>query len=56
VRVAPWSPTAMKIVWDLLRFRWRARTQLAAGELTGISFGEYLDTQYCKARDCELRE
>jgi predicted NAD/FAD-binding protein len=48
VRVAPWSPTAMKIVWDLLRFRWRARTQLAAGELTGISFGEYLDTQYCK--------
>ena len=48
VLVAPWSPTAMKIVWDLLRFRWRARRQLGAGELTGISFGEYLDTQYSK--------
>lgn len=46
VLVAPWSSTAMKILWDLLRFRWRARKQLAAGELTGISFGEYLDSQY----------
>lgn len=44
----PAGSTAFRIIWDLLRFRYSARTQLASGELCGISFGHYLDENYGK--------
>eukprot|EP01047_Picozoa_sp_COSAG01_P029995 COSAG01_NODE_2074_length_8491_cov_4.600024_13_plen_456_part_00 len=46
VWAAPWSTVAWRIVWDLLRFRWRARRHLREGSLIGLSFGEYLSRDY----------
>ena len=46
VLAAPWSRVALRIICDLVRFRWRARRDLASGSLIGKSFGEYLSEGY----------
>ena len=47
VALGRWSGMVqLRIIRDLLRFRWRARTQLSSGSLTGMTFGEYLDANY----------
>jgi predicted NAD/FAD-binding protein len=36
----------LRIVWDLLRFRFRGQHHLSSGQLEGLTFGEYLDQNY----------